>query len=60
MSIKFKNNITVKLTDEQSNFLIELMNNNFMINNFSDAIRYCINSEMHYQKITKKHDELSE
>lgn len=57
--MKFNNNVTVKLTDKQSDFLIELMNNIFYIDNISDAIRYCINKEME-NNTTKKHEEYSE
>lgn len=54
MPIKFNNTITVRLTDEQTNYLINLMNDNFLIDSMADAIRYCINSEIHYSKATKE------
>lgn len=43
--------ITIKLTDEQENFLIKLMNDNFYIDSMADAIKYCINTEIHQEKI---------
>lgn len=43
---KFNNTITVRLTDKESDFLIELLNKKFELDSFSDAIRYCIRSEM--------------
>ena len=43
---KFNNTITVRLTDKESDYLIELMNEKFELDNISDAIRYCIRQEM--------------
>lgn len=43
---KFNNTITVRLTDKESDFLIELLNEKFELDSFSDAIRYCIRKEM--------------
>lgn len=52
--LKFNNTITVRLTDEQSDYLINLMNDNIYIDSIADAIRYCINTEIHYSKATKE------
>ena len=51
--IKFNNQISVKLSDQESNFLIKLLNEKFELNSFSDAIRYCIRKEMQ-QKNSKE------
>lgn len=39
---KLNNTITVRLSDKEQNFLINLLNEKFELDNFSDAIRYCI------------------
>ncbi len=44
--MKFNNQISVKLSDQESNFLIELLNEKFELDSLSDAIRYCIRKEM--------------
>lgn len=44
--IKFNNTVTVRLSDQESNYLIELLNNKFELDSLSDAIRYCIRKEM--------------
>lgn len=54
MPIKFNNTITLRLTNEQTNWLINLMNDNFCINSMADAIRFCINTEMHYYNVTSE------
>lgn len=51
MPKKYNNTITLRLTDEQTDFLINLMNNNFCIDSMADAIRYCINTEIHHTKM---------
>ena len=48
--MKFNNTITVRLTDKESDYLIELLNNKFELDNISDAIRYCIRKQMESEK----------
>ena len=48
--MKFNNTITVRLTDKESDYLIELLNNKFELDNISDAIRYCIRKQMENEK----------
>lgn len=52
--IKFNNQVSLKLRDKESDFLIELMNEKFELNSISDAIRYCINKEMSIRQDNKK------
>ena len=56
MPIKYNNMLTLRLTDEQTNFLINLMNDNFCINSMADAVRYCINTEIHQAKLKQQND----
>lgn len=44
--IKFNNTVTVRLSNQESNYLIELLNTKFELDSLSDAIRYCIRKEM--------------
>ena len=51
MPTRYNNMLTLRLTDEQIDFLINLMNDNFCIDSMADAVRYCINTEIHQAKI---------
>lgn len=55
MPIKYNNMLTLRLTDEQVSFLINLMNDNFCIDSMADAVRYCINTEIHQAKIKQNY-----
>lgn len=57
MAIKYNNTITIRLTDEQTDYLINLMNDNFYIDSMASAIRYCINTEIHHAKLSNKKTE---
>lgn len=54
MPIKYNNMLTLRLTDEQIDFLLNLMNDNFCIDSMADAVRYCINTEIHETKMKQK------
>lgn len=54
MKKKYKNMITIRLTDEQNEFLIKLITDNMYIESMAQAIRHCINTEIHYSKATKE------
>lgn len=51
MPTKYNNILTLRLTDEQTDYLINLMNDNFCIDSMASAVRYCINSEIHRSKM---------
>lgn len=54
MPTKYNNMLTIRLSDEQLEYLADLSNNIFCIDSMADAVRFCINSEMHYSKMGKE------
>lgn len=50
--IKLNNLMTVRLSDQEQDYLINLLNEKFELDNFSDAIRYCIRYTKKNNKIT--------